>query len=60
MTALEDGRLLSSARDMRFRERLSNGERENLGFNGWTTGEGIEVNWVMLPGRTALTAQFTD
>jgi hypothetical protein len=52
MTALEDGRLVSVARDKRFRRRLSNGEREAVGFQGWTTGEGIEVNWVMLPGRT--------
>ena len=28
MTALEDGRLLTSARDKRFRKRLTNGERE--------------------------------
>ena len=52
MTALEGGRLLSSAQDRRFRLRLSNGERNDLGFHGWSTGEGIEVNWVMLPGRT--------
>jgi hypothetical protein len=52
MTALEDGRLLAFAQDKRFRKRLTNGERETLGFHGWTTGEGIEVNWVMLPGRT--------
>jgi hypothetical protein len=52
MTALEDGRLLAFARDKRFRKRLTNGERETLDLHGWTTGEGIEVNWVMLPGRT--------
>lgn len=52
MTALEDGRRVSFAQDKRFRRRLSNGERETVGFHGWTTGEGIEVNWVMLPGRT--------
>ena len=52
MTALEDGRLLAAAQDKRFRRRLSNGERETVGFHGWTTGEGIEVNWIMVPGRT--------
>jgi hypothetical protein len=52
MTALEDGRLLTFAQDKRFRRRVSNGERDRLDFHGWTTGEGIEVNWVMLPGRT--------
>jgi hypothetical protein len=35
MTALEDGRLLTFARDKRFRRRLTNGERETVGFHGW-------------------------
>jgi hypothetical protein len=51
MTALEAGNLLSVARDTRFRQRLTNGEEDLLDFGGWSTGEGIEVNWVMLPGR---------
>lgn len=51
MTALEGGRLLSSARDKRFRRRLGSGEREEYDEPGWETGQGIQVDWVMLPGR---------
>lgn len=51
MTVLEDGRLLAIARDKRFRKRLFNGEDEHVEFDGWTTGDGIQVEWVMLPGR---------
>lgn len=51
ITALEDGRLLTFARDKRFRQRLTNGEEDFLGFGGWSTGEGIEVDWIMQPGR---------
>ena len=51
MTALEGGRLLSVARDKRFRRRVSSGERDTYEELGWETGDAIEVGWVMLPGR---------
>jgi hypothetical protein len=49
MTALEGGtRLLSLAQDKPFRRRVSAG-----GEGQWyETGDPIEVNWIMTPGKT--------
>ncbi len=52
MTALEDGRLLSAVQDKRFRRRVSNGEEDTLEFDGFATGDTVEVDFVMRPGRT--------
>lgn len=51
MTVLEGGTLLSEARDRRFRHRVSAGERAEYEEPGWETGDGIQVDWVMVPGR---------
>lgn len=51
LTVLEDGRLLTFAQDKRFRRRASHGEWFHEPFDGWSLGEGIEVLWVMQPGR---------
>ena len=51
MTAIEGGRVLSAARDKRFRRRVSSGERDQYDQEGWETGETIQVDWVMVPGR---------
>jgi hypothetical protein len=51
MTILEDGQLLSSAQDKRFRRRLSNGESDQWDSGGFGTGDSIEVGCLMTPGR---------
>jgi hypothetical protein len=52
MTALEDGRLLSAVQDKRYRRRVSGGEDDWIDFDGFATGETIDVDFVMRPGRT--------
>jgi hypothetical protein len=52
MTALEDGRLLSAVQDKRYRRRVSSGEDDWVDFDGFATGETIDVDFVMRPGRT--------
>jgi hypothetical protein len=51
MTILEDGQLLSSAQDKRFRKRLSDGESDQWDSGGFGTGDAIEVACLMTPGR---------
>jgi hypothetical protein len=43
--------VLSSARDKRFRRRVSAGEHDQYDEPGWETGEAIQVDRVMLPHR---------
>lgn len=52
MTAIEGGRVLSAARDKRFRHRVSGGERYRWDEPGYETGDAIQVDWIMQPGRT--------
>jgi hypothetical protein len=48
----EPDRLLSLAKDKRFRKRVSGWESDSVDPDGWTTGDGgIQVSWVMQPGR---------
>jgi hypothetical protein len=51
MTALENGILVSSASDKRFRGRVSVGDDARDEWPGWTLGESINVDFVMRPGR---------
>ena len=53
MTALEGGtNLLSQARDRRFRRRVGAGEEAMWNEPGFETGDNIQVDWIMVPGRT--------
>jgi hypothetical protein len=52
MTVIENGAVLSSAQDKVFRKRVSNGEDDSVGPDGFATGGGIQVDWVMQPGHT--------
>ena len=51
MTVFEGNTRLSEARDRRFRRRVSAGERAEYEEPGWETGDGIQVDWVMVAGR---------